>query len=55
MTSYYTLISAIVMLVLGIIWKRDDIMNCVYKIVITLLGIWGIIVSLQLAGYIIKP
>lgn len=55
MITFYAGLSSVFLLIMGIVWNRDNITNVVVKIICIGLGIWGLIATLQLSGYIIKP
>lgn len=50
----YLLTSAIIFLILGLIWKKSDLLNMLCKIFIFGLGIIGLFYWLQNSGYLIK-
>lgn len=54
MITFYVGLSSFFLLIMGIAWNRENIVNIVVKIICILLAIWGIVASLQLNGYIIK-
>lgn len=50
----YNLISTLLLLILGIIWSKTGLMNIFLKIVLIGIGIFGILISLNSLGYIVK-
>lgn len=50
----YNLLSTLLILILGIIWSKTGLMNIFLKIVLIGIGIFGILISLNSLGYIIK-
>ena len=43
----YILTSSIILLVLGLIWKADDIINTLAKIIVFLVGLYGLILFVK--------
>lgn len=52
--NLYILASAIIFLALGIVWKKDDFVNALIKILLIVMAIIGAIIYLQSVGYIVK-
>lgn len=50
----YILISAVVFLILGIIFKKNNWTNLIAKILFLGIGLVGLFIWLQLSGYIVK-
>lgn len=50
----YNLLSTVLLLILAFIWSSTGMMNTFIKVVLFLAGIFGIIISLNSLGYIIK-
>lgn len=50
----YTILSTIVLLLLGITWAPEHWININVKITLIVLGLAGLIISLSNFGYIIK-
>ena len=50
----YCAISSFFLLIGGIVWSKNGIKDLIVKIIFIVLSLWGIIVTLQLEGYIIK-
>lgn len=49
----YLAITAVFMLVLGLIWRKDWWLNILIKLSLMGLGIWGLVLFLISLGYII--
>lgn len=52
--AVYLLVSAIIFIVLGLIWGRSDIINFIVKVVFVLMGLFGFIFWVEAVGYITK-
>jgi hypothetical protein len=50
----YIIVSIIVFLIFGIIWKSNNLINTVIKILLIIFAIWGIIEYILYAGYVIR-
>jgi len=54
MEQLYITITAILFGLLGLIWRRDDGINLVFKATFIGVALWGCFIAFQLAGYIVK-
>ena len=45
--NYHTIISATVLLALGLIWSKGDLINVIVKLGLFALGIWGIVIFIK--------
>jgi hypothetical protein len=52
--GYYLIVSASIFLLLGIIWSKNDAQNLAIKILFYSMSIFGILLTLNHFGYIIK-
>ena len=50
----FLIITTTIMFLGGIIWTKNDRCNLAVKVLLFVLGIWGILVTLTTFGYIIK-
>jgi len=52
--KWYILISAIIFIIFGVSWSKSNVLNFMVKALFILMGIIGIIYSLEAFGYIFK-
>lgn len=54
MQESFNIIATIMFLILGLMWRRSDLINFMMKISLILFGICGLILVLHDYGYIVK-
>jgi len=50
----FLIVASIMFLFLGVIWKKDDIANVVFKVAFLSMCVWGGVLTLEALGFIIK-
>jgi hypothetical protein len=52
--STFAIVAAIIFCLLGLIWRRDSLINLVLKILMLGMAAWGGFLVLQNLGYIVR-
>lgn len=52
--STYLIVSAIILIILGLSWSKKDFFNFLVKVALILIGCVGVFYYLQTLGYIVK-
>lgn len=50
----YVIVSMIFLFLLGLVWSRDNWFNIFLKITMIGVSVWGLVLTLELLGYIVK-
>ena len=54
MTTTYLIIATIIFLILGMIWKKSDFVNVLFKAIFWVMGLVGGVITLMEMGYLIQ-
>ena len=50
----YLMFTTVLLLLGGIVWSRNSMLNCGLKCILLLGGLWGMLLCLHDLGYIVK-